>query len=137
MSCIVCGSVAVEINEDDNLCLDCFNDDKVGYDSETEGYADTLLCMSCGKEDELIDNMYCNDCNKRQRFLHVFDESRSYTLGAYFGKHILEKWLGYYVSEDQFIAFMKRHGFIFNENKRCFRVKINKKRAYNILGFYI
>ena len=96
------------------------------------------LCMTCGKsENDLVNDMYCGDCFKRQRFMFIFDESRCYKLGAYFGKHILEKYLGYYVSENEFIAFMLVRGYKFDENKRSFRVKINKKRAYNILGFHI
>ena len=138
MSCVVCGSNAVEINEDDNLCLECFNDDKVGYDSETEGYADTIvLCMACGSAEDLVNDMYCDDCNKRQRFLDIFQESRCYDLGAYFGKHLLEKYLGYYVSETTFIAFMLVRGYKFNETKRTFRVKVNKKKALEILGIRV
>lgn len=107
--------------------------------SETDGYADTIdLCIRCGNnEDDLIDKMYCLDCWKRQRFLCIFSQSSTYTLGAYFGKHLLEKYLGYYVSENEFIAFMLVRGYKFDEKKRCFRVKINKKRSYNILGFHI
>jgi hypothetical protein len=107
-------------------------------ESESEVYTDSIkLCMACGSDDDLINDMYCEDCDKRQRFMHIFDESSCYKLGAYFGKHILEKHLGYYVSETEFIAFMLVRGYKFDEKKRCFRVKINKKRAYNILGFYI
>ena len=104
--------------------------------SETEGYADTIdLCISCGKEeDDLIDDMYCLDCWKRQRFLCIFRKSATYDFGAYFGKHLLEKYLGYYVSEIDFIKFMKRHDFKFDEKTETFRTKINKKKALEILG---
>jgi hypothetical protein len=135
MDCEVCGNVAVQINEDDNLCLKCFNNDKVGYDSETDGYADTIhLCMACGCE---ADEMYCDDCFKRQRFLCIFDESSTYQLGSYFGKHLLEKYLGYYVSEINFIDFMKQNDFKYNERKGTFKVKINKRRVYEIIGIKI
>jgi len=91
------------------------------------------LCMACGCGVELLINeMYCFDCHKRQQFLSIFNHSASYSFGSYFGKHILEKYLGYYVSEDDFIKFMKRHDIKFNENKRLFRVKLNKKKALSL-----
>lgn len=91
------------------------------------------LCMACGVGVELLVNeMYCLDCHKRQQFLRIFSESRSYTFSAYFGKHILEKYLGYYVSEDDFIKFMKKHDIKFNENKRLFRIKVDKKKALTL-----
>lgn len=103
-----------------------------------DGYAETIpLCMACGKDDDLTDNMYCIDCWKRQRFLHIFNESPSYTLGSYFGKHLLEKYLGYYISEKDFILFMSIRGYKFNEIKRSFRVKINKRKALEILGIKV
>jgi hypothetical protein len=93
------------------------------------------LCMTCGVGDELlINNMYCFDCHKRQQFLHIFSESSTYCVGSYFGKHLLERYLGYYVSEDDFIAFMKKHDYKFNEKKLLFKTKINKKKAFEILG---
>jgi len=96
------------------------------------------LCMTCGKsENDLIDNMYCLDCWKRQRFLSIFSESKCYELGAYFGKHLLEKYLGYYISENIFIAFMLVRGYKYNEKKRTFRVKVNKKKALEILGIRV
>lgn len=108
------------------------------YESETEEYTNSIkLCMACGTDEELVNDMYCEDCFKRQRFMFIFDESNCYKLGAYFGKHILEKHLGYYISENDFIMFMLKQGYKFDEKKRSFRVKINKKRAYNILGFNI
>lgn len=138
MDCVNCGNVAVQINEDDNLCLECFNNDKVGCDSETDGYADTIhLCISCGCDDDLITNMYCRDCLKRQAFLHIFDESDGYKFSSYYGKHLLEKYLGYYVSEDSFIDFMKRHDFKYSEKKGLFKTKLNKKRVFQVLGIRI
>lgn len=126
MSCLVCGEQCEGINEDE-LCLDCFNDDK--YELSFP------LCMACGVGDEiLINNMYCFDCHKRQQFLHIFSESSSYCVGSYFGKHLLERYLGYYVSEDDFIAFMKKHDYKFSEKKMTFKIKINKKKALEILG---
>ena len=91
------------------------------------------VCMACGCDDVL----YCLDCWKRQQFLHIFNESKCYELGAYYGKHLLEKYLGYYISENTFIAFMLVRGYRFNENKRSFRVKVNKKKALQILGYNI
>jgi hypothetical protein len=128
MNCVICSEETDLINED-LLCLKCFNDDKYVFENP--------LCMTCGKHDELVENMYCSDCFKRQRFMFIFDESKSYLVGSYFGKHLLEKWLGYYVSEQEFVEFMKQHGFKYNESKRCFRTKINKKRTLNILGVKI
>lgn len=131
MSCLVCGEQCEEINEDE-LCLEYFNDDK--YELE---YSNPI-CITCAKsENDLISNMYCLDCWKRQRFLHIFSESSIYTLGAYFGKHLLEKYLGYYVSENDFIIFMKKNDFKFNEKKGTFRTKINKKKALEILGIKV
>jgi hypothetical protein len=125
MNCLVCGEQCEVINEDE-LCLKCFNDDK---------YELTFpLCMTCGIQTEMVDDMYCLDCWKRQQFLNIFSESKCYELGAYLGKHLLERYLGYYVSETTFIAFMILRGYKFNENKRTFRVKINKKKALEILG---
>ena len=96
------------------------------------------LCMACGSSaDLLVNDMYCFDCHKRQQFLHIFSESPSYKVGSYYGKHILEKYLGYYVSEDDFIKFMKRHDVKFNEKKMAFRIKVDKKKAFNILGFCV
>lgn len=108
------------------------------YESETEGFAETIpLCLSCGKDDDLIDDMYCVDCYKRQRFLNIFQESSRYELGAYFGKHLLEKYLGYYISEQIFISYMVLRGYKFNERKRMFRVKLNKRNVLDILGIAI
>jgi len=96
------------------------------------------VCMACGCDDGLIaGDMYCLDCWKRQQFLEIFSESKCYELGAYYGKHLLEKYLGYYISENTFIAFMLVRGYRFNENKRSFRVKVNKKKALQILGYNI
>lgn len=107
--------------------------------SETDGYAETIdLCIRCGNnEDDLIDNMYCLDCWKRQRFLSIFNHSNTYEFGAYFGKHLLEKFLGYYVSENMFIEFMRNNDFKFNERKRTLRMKINKRKALEILGIRV
>ena len=128
MSCLVCGEPCEEINEDE-LCLECFNDDK--YEIE---YTNPI-CITCGVGVELLINeMYCLDCHKRQQFLRIFSESPSYKVGSYFGKHILEKYLGYYVSEDDFIKFMKKHDVKFNEKKMAFRIKVDKKKALEILG---
>ncbi len=133
MLCINCFNKAVKINEDDNLCLECFNNDKY---SETEGYAETIpLCMTCGyDEEDLVDGMYCIDCWKRQRFMHIFQESKTYSVGSYYGKHLLEKYLGYYISENVFIAFMMVRGYKYNEKKGTFKCKINKKKAREILN---
>jgi len=125
MSCVICSEETELINED-LLCLKCFNDDKYVLENP--------LCMKCGKYDELVENMYCIDCWKRQRFMFIFDESKTYSFGSYFGKHLLEKYLGYYINENEFVEFMKQHGFKYNESKGCFRTKINKKRTLNILG---
>lgn len=108
------------------------------YESETEGFVETIpLCMTCGNEDDLIDDMYCVDCYKRQRFLNIFQQSNRYELGAYFCKHLFEKYLGYYVSETQFIAYMIVRGYKFNERKRMFRVKLIKRNVLDILGIGI
>jgi hypothetical protein len=92
------------------------------------------LCMTCGIQTELVDDMYCLDCLKRQRFVEIFSESKCYKVGSYFGKHLLERYLGYYVSETTFIAFMLLRGYRFNEKKKAFKVHINKKKALEILG---
>lgn len=105
-------------------------------ESESEEYV-APLCLSCGKDDDLIDNMYCVDCYKRQRFLHIFNQSKTYELGAYFGKHLFEKYLGYYVSEQIFISYMVLRGYKFNEKTRMFRVKLNKRNVLDILGIAI
>ena len=94
------------------------------------------LCYICktDEDDDLIDEL-CLDCWKRERFLTLFNDSSTYNLGSYFGKHLLEKYLGYYISEKQFITFMTERGFKFNEKKRSFRLKINKRKALEVLGF--
>jgi hypothetical protein len=93
------------------------------------------LCMTCGVGiDLLVNNMYCLDCLKRQQFLCIFNESTGYNFSSYYGKHLLEKYLGYYIDEDNFIIFMKKNGFKYNETKGLFRTKINKKKALEILG---
>jgi hypothetical protein len=131
MNCLVCDKNTYyednRLNEDDKLCLECFENK---YQIEI----DEPLCMTCGIQTELVDDMYCFDCLKRQRFTSIFSESKCYELGSYFGKHIFERYLGYYVSENDFIAFMRLRGYKFNENKRTFKVKINKKKALEILG---
>jgi len=125
MSCVICSEETELINED-LLCLKCFNDDKYVFENP--------LCMTCGKHDELVENMYCIDCWKRQRFVEIFSESKCYNVGSYFGKHLLEKYLGYYVSETTFIAFMILRGYRYNEKKKSFRININRKKALEILG---
>lgn len=108
------------------------------YESETEGYAETIpLCITCEKEEDLIDNEYCLDCYKRHRFLLIFNQSNKYELGSYFGKHLFEKYLGYYISEPIFIRFMIDNGYKFDERKRMFRVKLNKRNVLDILGIGI
>jgi len=94
------------------------------------------LCMACGVGvDLLVNNMYCLDCHKRQQFLQIFCKGTGYKFGSYFGKHLLERYLGYDVTEDDFIVFMKKHGFKYNEDKGLFNTKINKKKAIQILGY--
>lgn len=129
MNCLVCNKNTYYedngLNEDDKLCLDCF---------ENKYETDEPLCMTCGENNLIDDDMYCLDCWKRQQFLNIFSESKCYELGAYLGKHLFERYLGYYVSENTFIVFMILRGYKFNERKRTFRVKINKKKALEILG---
>ena len=97
--------------------------------------SNAILCMACGCDDGLVDgDMYCLDCWKRQQFLRIFNESSTYSVGSYFGKHLLEKYLGYYIDEDSFIKFMMKHDFKFNDKKMAFRTKINKKKSKEILG---
>jgi len=95
------------------------------------------LCVACGVGvDLLVNNMYCLDCHKRQQFLCIFSDSTGYNFGSYYGKHLLERYLGYDVTEDDFIKFMKKHEFKYNEDTGLFRTKINKKKAIQILGKY-
>lgn len=162
MNCVECKKPTYYedegLNEDDKLCINCYECKKlVNYDdavyenddakddsmlcincyecSETEGYAETIpLCITCGYEEELVDGMYCIDCLKRQRFMHIFQESKTYSVGSYYGKHLLEKYLGYYISQTTFIAFMMVRGYKYNEKKGTFKCKINKRKARQILN---
>jgi len=46
---------------------------------------------------------------------HLFQPTRAYKLGAYRGKHVLEKHLGTYISTEQFIAIMNDLGHKHNK----------------------
>ena len=52
----------------------------------------------------------------------LFKPVSVYTLGSYRGKHILEKALKTYVSEDKFIQLMTQMGYKMN-NKNKFKLK--------------
>lgn len=52
----------------------------------------------------------------------LFKPVSVYTLGSYRGKHVLEKELKTYVSEEQFIKLMTQMGYKMNKDKR-FKLK--------------
>jgi len=52
----------------------------------------------------------------------LFLPSATYQLGAYRGKHVLERHLGTYVSNQEFINIMKGLGYTMNKNEK-FKVK--------------
>jgi hypothetical protein len=52
----------------------------------------------------------------------IFKPVSTYTLGSYRGKHVLERELKTYVSEEQFIKLMTELGYKMN-NKNQFKLK--------------
>ena len=54
--------------------------------------------------------------------LQLFKPTSVYTLGSYRGKHVLEKALNTYISEDKFITLMQTLGYKMNKNHR-FKLK--------------
>lgn len=54
--------------------------------------------------------------------LKLFKPVSVYTLGSYRGKHVLEKELKTYVSEEQFIKLMTQMGYKMNKDQR-FKLK--------------
>ena len=52
----------------------------------------------------------------------LFKPVSTYTLGSYRGKHVLEKELKTYVSEEQFIKLMTEMGYKMNK-KQQFKLK--------------
>ena len=54
--------------------------------------------------------------------LHLFKPVSVYTLGSYRGKHVLEKALNTYISEEKFISLMQTFGYKMNKNNR-FKLK--------------
>jgi hypothetical protein len=56
---------------------------------------------------------------------YLFQPTSTYILGAYRGKHVLERHLGTYVSNDQFIQIMKDLGHKHNK-KEQFKFKERK-----------
>ena len=53
----------------------------------------------------------------------LFKPVSTYTLGAYRGKHVLEKKLKAYVSEEDFIALMTELGYKTNKHNQ-FKLKV-------------
>ena len=45
----------------------------------------------------------------------LFEPTKTYILGSYRGKHILEEYLGEYISEEDFIKIMIENGFKCNK----------------------
>jgi hypothetical protein len=58
---------------------------------------------------------YDIDSSMESHIAYLFQPTRNYKLGAYRGKHVLERHLGTYVSTEQFIQIMKDLGY--NPNK--------------------
>jgi len=56
---------------------------------------------------------------------HCFEPCRNYNLGAYRGKHVLERHLGSYVSNEQFIKIMNDLGYKHNK-REMFKFKERK-----------
>ena len=60
-----------------------------------------------------------------EHITHLFRPTATYNLGAYRGKHVLEKHLGHYVSTSDFINIMKDLGYTMNKHQQ-FKVKERK-----------
>ena len=50
----------------------------------------------------------------------LFKPTKTYRMGSYYGKHILEKETGDYISETEFIKIMLDFGYNYNERKGTF-----------------
>ena len=57
----------------------------------------------------------------------LFKPTRTYQLGSYRGKHLLEKEIKSYISEDEFIQIMEANGYDCKDN----HFKVKEKKLFN------
>ena len=62
--------------------------------------------------------------------MEVFEPSRKYELGEYYGKHIYERKLGYYISTEEFVELMKKH---YKYKNNYFQARLKRNNLKRVL----